>query len=377
MSEDSNNKSSGKHSGKGLFGWFGKKKAEQNEGSDSTEQLEVVEPVSETPVKVEQILQPETQDKPGLFARLRQGLEKTRSHFADGLASAFLGKKVIDDDLFEDIETQLLMADVGIDTTNKIIQELTQKVSRKELSDPSALYSALMALMSSLLKPVEQPLVIEGSHQPFVILMVGVNGVGKTTTIGKLAKRFQNEGKKVMLAAGDTFRAAAVEQLQVWGQRNNVPVIAQHSGADSASVIYDALQAAKARKVDVLIADTAGRLQNKAHLMTELEKVIRVMQKLDPTAPHETLLVLDAGTGQNAINQAEQFHQSVNLTGLSLSKLDGTAKGGIIFALADKFQIPVRFIGVGEGIDDLRPFNADDFTHALFDRESDKDDVSH
>lgn len=364
MSKESNNSTSNK----GLFGWFGKKKVDNETNvTNETPPQEGIKSALSTQI------QPETQDKPGLFARLRQGLAKTRSQFADGLANAFLGKKVIDDELFEDIETQLLMADVGIDTTNKIIQELTRKVSRKELSDPSALYSALMSLMSSLLKPVEQPLVIEDSHQPFVILMVGVNGVGKTTTIGKLAKRFQNEGKKVMLAAGDTFRAAAVEQLQVWGQRNNVAVIAQHSGADSASVIYDALQAAQARKVDVLIADTAGRLQNKAHLMIELEKVIRVMQKLDPEAPHETLLVLDAGTGQNAINQAEQFHQSVNLSGLSLSKLDGTAKGGIIFALADKFQIPVRFIGVGEGIDDLRPFNADDFTHALFDQDANKE----
>ncbi len=367
MSSDSNNNSSDKHSGKGLFGWFGQKKNQQNQDSNIDPPITVSKTVvanSET----EPDLQPETQTKPGLLSRLREGLAKTRSHFAAGLASAFLGKKQIDDDLFEEIETQLLLADVGMDTTRKIIQDLTQKVSRKELADPAALYNALITLMSSLLTPVEQPLKIGGSHQPFVILMVGVNGVGKTTTIGKLAKRFQNEGKKVMLAAGDTFRAAAMEQLQVWGQRNNVPVIAQHSGADSASVIYDALQAATARKVDVLIADTAGRLQNKAHLMSELEKVIRVMQKLDPSAPHETLLVLDAGTGQNAINQAEQFHQSVNLTGLSLSKLDGTAKGGIIFALADKFHIPVRFIGVGESIDDLRPFNAADFTRALFDQ---------
>ncbi len=357
MSKDSHNSTSGK----GLFAWFGSKKAQ--------EEVRDIESKQANKLEVAENNQPETQAKPGLFSRLRQGLAKTRSQFSEGLTSAFLGKKQIDEDLFEEIETRLLMADVGIETTQKIVDELTSAVKRKELADPEALYQALMSLMAALLAPVEQPLEINQAQKPFVILMVGVNGVGKTTTIGKLAKRYQQQGKKVMLAAGDTFRAAAVEQLQVWGQRNNVTVIAQHSGADSASVIFDALQAAKARKVDVLIADTAGRLQNKAHLMTELEKVIRVMKKLEPGAPHETLLVLDAGTGQNAINQAEQFHKTVNLTGLSLSKLDGTAKGGIIFALADKFKIPLRYIGVGEAIDDLRVFNAKDFIRALFDKD--------
>ena len=309
---------------------------------------------------------PEPQAKPGFFSRLRQGLKKTREGFAGGLADLFLGNKKIDEDLFEEIETQLLMSDVGIDATQKIISKLTEQVSRKQLTDSAALFNSLQLLLAEMLTPVEQALEIPQSSKPFVILMVGVNGVGKTTTIGKLAKRFQMQGKTVMLAAGDTFRAAAVEQLQVWGQRNEVPVIAQHTGADSASVVFDALQAATARGVDVLIADTAGRLQNKAHLMEELAKVKRVMQKIDPMAPHETLLVLDAGTGQNAINQTEQFHQEITLTGLTVSKLDGTAKGGVLFALADKFKIPVRYIGVGEAIDDLRTFNAKDFIQALF-----------
>ncbi len=314
-----------------------------------------------------------TQEKPveklGFFARIKQGLARTSSQFAEGLGNLFLGRKTLDDELFEELETQLLIADVGMEATNAIIDSLTAKVARKQLSDGDALYQALREELTNLLRPVEQPLVIDSLKKPFVILVVGVNGVGKTTTIGKLAKRFQNEGKKVLLAAGDTFRAAAVEQLQIWGERNQVQVIAQHTGADSASVIYDAVQAAQARGIDVIIADTAGRLHNKNHLMDELSKVKRVMSKLDVTAPHEVLLVLDAGTGQNALNQAEQFRDAAGVTGLALTKLDGTAKGGVIFALSKKFNLPVRFIGVGEGIDDLQPFIADDFVKALFDRQ--------
>jgi fused signal recognition particle receptor len=304
--------------------------------------------------------------KAGFFARLKQGLSKTSASLGEGMASLFLGKKLIDDDLLEEIETRLLTADVGVDATAVIIQSLTQKVARKQLTDSDALYKSLQVELTALLKPVEKPLVITGQNKPFVILVVGVNGAGKTTTIGKLAKKLQLEGKKVMLAAGDTFRAAAVEQLQVWGERNHIPVIAQHTGADSASVIFDAVQAAKARGIDVLIADTAGRLHTKDNLMEELKKVRRVIGKLDADAPHEVLLVLDAGTGQNAINQAKQFNQTVTLTGLALTKLDGTAKGGVIFALAKQFGLPIRYIGVGEGIDDLRTFEAEPFVQALF-----------
>ena len=304
--------------------------------------------------------------KAGFFARLKQGLSKTSASIGEGMASLFLGKKIIDDELLEDIETRLLTADVGVEATSVIIQRLTQKVARKELADADALYKSLQAELAAMLKPVEQPLKITSQSKPFVILVVGVNGAGKTTTIGKLAKKLQLEGKKVMLAAGDTFRAAAVEQLQVWGERNKIPVIAQHTGADSASVIFDAVQAAKARGIDVLIADTAGRLHTKDNLMEELKKVRRVISKLDADAPHEVLLVLDAGTGQNAISQAKQFHQTVELTGLALTKLDGTAKGGVIFALAKQFGLPIRYIGVGEGIDDLRTFEAEPFVQALF-----------
>ncbi|CRM28191.1 signal recognition particle-docking protein FtsY [Pseudomonas sp. 58 R 12] len=303
--------------------------------------------------------------KAGFFTRLKQGLSKTSASIGEGMASLFLGKKVIDDELLEDIETRLLTADVGVEATAVIIQSLTQKVARKQLTDADALYKSLQAELAAMLKPVEAPLVIT-PNKPFVILVVGVNGAGKTTTIGKLAKKLQSEGKKVMLAAGDTFRAAAVEQLQVWGERNKIPVIAQHTGADSASVIFDAVQAAKARNIDVLIADTAGRLHTKDNLMEELKKVRRVIGKLDADAPHEVLLVLDAGTGQNAISQAKQFNQTVQLTGLALTKLDGTAKGGVIFALAKQFGLPIRYIGVGEGIDDLRTFEAEPFVQALF-----------
>ncbi|WP_057830101.1 signal recognition particle-docking protein FtsY [Colwellia sp. TT2012] len=303
--------------------------------------------------------------KLGFFARLKQGLSKTRQNLGGGLIDLFRGKQ-IDDDLFEELETHLLLADVGIETTMKIIDSLTKSASRKQLKDASALYDLLKIELKKIIADVSQPLVIPESDGPFVILMVGVNGVGKTTTIGKLAKQFQAEGKSVMLAAGDTFRAAAVEQLQVWGERNNVPVIAQHTGADSASVIFDAISAAKARKVDVLIADTAGRLQNKAHLMEELKKIVRVMKKLDVNAPHEVMLTLDAGTGQNALSQTKLFDEAVGLTGLTVTKLDGTAKGGVLFAIADKHNIPIRYLGVGEGIDDLRPFNGDDFIEAIF-----------
>ncbi|MEC9483787.1 MAG: signal recognition particle-docking protein FtsY, partial [Halomonas sp.] len=263
-------------------------------------------------------------EKRGWFARIKAGLGKTRANLTDGLANLFLGRKQIDDELMEDLETQLLMADVGIEATTEIIDNLSARVSRKELDDPQALYRALQEELTELLAPVAKPLALPAKGEgPFVILMVGVNGVGKTTTIGKLTKRFQAEGRSVMLAAGDTFRAAAVEQLKVWGERNQVPVVAQHTGADSASVIYDALAAAKARKVDVLIADTAGRLHNKGHLMEELKKVRRVMAKLDEAAPHEVMLVLDAGTGQNALAQASTFNEAVPVTGITLTKLDG------------------------------------------------------
>lgn len=316
-------------------------------------------------IEPEAVVAPAETSKTGFFARLKQGLSKTSASIGEGMASLFLGKKVIDDELLEDIETRLLTADVGVEATAVIIQSLTQKVARKQLTDADALYKSLQAELAAMLKPVEAPLVIT-PKKPFVILVVGVNGAGKTTTIGKLAKKLQSEGKKVMLAAGDTFRAAAVEQLQVWGERNKIPVIAQHTGADSASVIFDAVQAAKARNIDVLIADTAGRLHTKDNLMEELKKVRRVIGKLDADAPHEVLLVLDAGTGQNAISQAKQFNQTVQLTGLALTKLDGTAKGGVIFALAKQFGLPIRYIGVGEGIDDLRTFEAEPFVQALF-----------
>ncbi|MCG3463147.1 signal recognition particle-docking protein FtsY [Xenorhabdus bovienii] len=313
---------------------------------------------------------PKEQDRPskeGFFARLKRSLVKTRQNLGSGFLGLFRGKK-IDDDLFEELEEQLLVADVGVETTRKIINNLTAHASRKELKDAEALYTKLKEEMSDILAKVDKPLDIEGKS-PYVILMVGVNGVGKTTTIGKLARQYQSQGKSVMLAAGDTFRAAAVEQLQVWGERNKIPVIAQHTGADPASVIFDAIQSAKAKGVDILIADTAGRLQNKSHLMEELKKIVRVMRKLDEETPHEIMLILDACTGQNAVSQAKLFHEAVGLTGISLTKLDGTAKGGVIFAIADQFDIPIRYIGVGESIEDLRPFKADDFIEALFARE--------
>lgn len=328
----------------------------------------MVVPPAEEEQPVEEIAQ--EQEKPtkeGFFARLKRSLLKTKENLGSGFISLFRGKK-IDDDLFEELEEQLLIADVGVETTRKIITNLTEGASRKQLRDAEALYGLLKEEMGEILAKVDEPLNVEGKT-PFVILMVGVNGVGKTTTIGKLARQFEQQGKSVMLAAGDTFRAAAVEQLQVWGQRNNIPVIAQHTGADSASVIFDAIQAAKARNIDVLIADTAGRLQNKSHLMEELKKIVRVMKKLDVEAPHEVMLTIDASTGQNAVSQAKLFHEAVGLTGITLTKLDGTAKGGVIFSVADQFGIPIRYIGVGERIEDLRPFKADDFIEALFARE--------
>lgn len=313
-------------------------------------------------------IQEQTKPTESFFARLKRSLQRTKQNIGAGFFGLFKDKK-IDDELFEELEEQLLIADVGMNTTVKIIDSLTEKASRQDLKDGEALYGLLKQEMADILSDVEQPLEIDASKTPYVILMVGVNGVGKTTTIGKLAKQFQSQGKSVILAAGDTFRAAAVEQLQVWGQRNEVPVIAQHTGADSASVIYDAIEAARARGVDVVIADTAGRLQNKSHLMEELRKIVRVMKKIDDSAPHEVMLTLDAGTGQNAISQAKLFSDVAPVTGINLTKLDGTAKGGVIFALADQFKIPIRYIGVGEGIDDLRPFEAQDFIEALFSRE--------
>ncbi|EPM0571284.1 cell division protein FtsY [Klebsiella aerogenes] len=349
---------------------------QEPEAELSDEELEAqalaAQGVEETPEEEAETQEaaPQEQEKPtkeGFFARLKRSLVKTKQNLGSGFISLFRGKK-IDDDLFEELEEQLLIADVGVETTRKIITNLTEGASRKQLRDAEALYGLLKEEMSEILTKVEEPLNVEGKT-PFVILMVGVNGVGKTTTIGKLARQFEQQGKSVMLAAGDTFRAAAVEQLQVWGQRNEIPVIAQHTGADSASVIFDAIQAAKARNIDVLIADTAGRLQNKSHLMEELKKIVRVMKKLDVDAPHEVMLTIDASTGQNAISQAKLFHEAVGLSGITLTKLDGTAKGGVIFSVADQFSIPIRYIGVGERIEDLRPFNAGDFIEALFARE--------
>ncbi len=392
-----------------MFGWGkSKKKAEKKaalaetaaktaleESQDSAvEENSVEEKPAITEASVEKVEQPETQTQPvpesppeepkvevvakadaqegkeksksGFFSRIKSGLSRTRHSFTGGLGDLLLGKKEIDDDLLEEIETQLLMADVGVAATQEIIKDLTERSSRKELKDSGALFEALKISLSDILLPCQGPLEIDSSKKPYVILMVGVNGVGKTTTIGKMSKHFQSQGKSVMLAAGDTFRAAAVEQLQAWGERNNVPVVAQHTGADCASVIFDAVQSAQAKGIDIVIADTAGRLQNKGHLMQELEKVVRVMKKLDDSAPHEVMLVLDAATGQNALSQAKIFQKVVGVTSVSLSKLDGTAKGGVIFAIAKELQLPVRFIGVGEQIDDLRPFDRDQFIDALF-----------
>lgn len=333
-----------------------------------TETLVESEIVEDIKDEFQPVVEIETREKPsegGFFSRLVKGLLKTKQNIGAGFRSFFLGKK-IDDELFEELEEQLLIADIGVPTTSKIIKNLTEHASRKELQDAELLYQQLKVEMADILEPVALPLVIDTTKKPYVILMVGVNGVGKTTTIGKLARKFQAEGKSVMLAAGDTFRAAAVEQLQVWGERNHIPVVAQSTGSDSASVIFDAMQSAAARNIDILIADTAGRLQNKNNLMDELKKIVRVMKKYDETAPHEIMLTLDAGTGQNAISQAKLFNEAVGLTGISLTKLDGTAKGGVIFAIADQFKLPIRYIGVGEKIEDLREFNAKEFIEALF-----------
>ncbi len=348
-------------------------KVAENKVAESKAAEEAPAPQPETATELEVETAPveepaEEESKVGnFFGRMKQGLTKTRTALVEGVATLMLGKKEIDDELLEDLETQLLTSDVGIEATSEIINELTRRITRNELDDADALITALKDELAHILEPANKPLIIPESKTPFVILVVGVNGVGKTTTIGKLARRLQGEGKKVMLAAGDTFRAAAVEQLQVWGERNDIPVVAQHTGADSASVIYDAFEAAKARQMDVLIADTAGRLHNKDNLMEELKKVKRVLGKIDPEAPHEVLLVLDAGTGQNALSQAKLFNEAVQLTGLALTKLDGTAKGGVIFALSKQMQTPIRFLGVGEQIEDLRPFDANEFVEALFD----------
>jgi len=336
--------------------------AEPEAAQPAGEPAPAPEPVPAAEPEVER--EPET--RVSVFERIKQGLGKTRASLTGGLADLFSVGKKIDEDLLEEIETTLLMADVGVTATSEIIDALTEKLERNQLKDGEALRKALRDELHGLLKDVTRPLEIDAGKQPYVILMVGVNGVGKTTTIGKLTKKFQSEGKSVMLAAGDTFRAAAVEQLQVWGERNNVPVVAQHTGADSASVIFDAIQSAQSRGVDVVIADTAGRLQNKDNLMNELSKVVRVMKKLDESAPHEVMLVLDAGTGQNALSQAQVFQQAVGVSGITLTKLDGTAKGGIVFAIARQLQLPIRYIGVGEQAEDLRSFDAETFVDALF-----------
>ena len=331
--------------------------------------MDNVQPEPE-PVATQAAAEPEVTQ--GFFARVKQGLSKTKAGMSRQMGDLLLGAKEIDEELLEELETILITSDIGIQATAEIIGRLTEQVDRSELKDPQALHKALKVELSSILQGVEKPLQIDAGKAPYIILMVGVNGVGKTTTIGKLAKKFQSEGKSVMLAAGDTFRAAAVEQLQVWGERNNVPVVAQHTGADSASVLFDAVQSAKAKGVDVLIADTAGRLQNKDNLMQELQKIVRVMQKLDATAPHEVMLVLDAGTGQNGLSQAQVFGEAVGVTGITLTKLDGTAKGGIIFAIAKSLNLPIRFIGVGEQVDDLQPFVAEQFVSALFEQDGDR-----
>ncbi|MEZ5476205.1 MAG: signal recognition particle-docking protein FtsY [Thiolinea sp.] len=346
-----------------MFG-FGKKKKPEETGL-SPEAAEQTAPEADSSTPAPAAAAPEVR-KEGLFARLKKGLSRTGGAITEGMENLVLGKKKIDDEVLEELETRLLMADLGMEATRNIMADLTRRVSRNELSDLQALMTAMEQKMLQILEPVAQPLEVPPGHnKPLVLLMVGINGAGKTTTIGKLAKKFQNQGQSVMLAAGDTFRAAAVEQLSIWGERNGIPVIAQGSGADSASVIYDALQSAQARGIDVLLADTAGRLHTQSNLMDELKKVKRVMQKLDPQAPHEVMLIVDAGIGQNALVQAKQFNEALGVTGITVTKLDGTAKGGIVFAIAEQLKIPVRFVGVGESIDDLQVFDAGKFTHAL------------
>lgn len=338
-----------------MINWLKGKRKNPSESQESSE------------ITVELLDESPAQTRTDLFSRFKRSLSKTRHQLGEGIARLFLGKKEIDETVLSELEDVLLTADVGFAVTQTIVQTLVEDVQRKDLTDPNTILQTLRSKLEDILRPCMQPIVLEDGICPFVILMVGVNGAGKTTTIGKLAKQLQQQGKKVMLAAGDTFRAAAVEQLQAWGARNHVPVIAQHTGADSASVIFDAYQAAKARGIDVLIADTAGRLHTQDNLMAELKKVKRVLQKIDANAPHETMLVLDAGIGQNAINQTRQFHEAIGVTGITMTKLDGTAKGGILFALAHEFALPIRFVGVGEGIDDLQPFDITQFVEAIFD----------
>lgn len=337
------------------------------------------ETISQEPIKKELVSQIElekstelaennikkiTVSKDGFFNRLKRSILKTKETLGLSFIWLFRGQR-IDSNLFDKLEEKLIIADVGIKTTCKIMTNLTQYTNQKQIQDATVLYDTLKSQMHKMLHNVERQLDVSGK-KPYIILVVGVNGVGKTTTIGKLAHRFKAEGKSVILSAGDTFRAAAIEQLKVWGELNHVPVVAQQAGADSASVIFDSIHAAQHRHIDVLMADTAGRLQNKSHLMEELKKIIRVMKKLDMHAPHEIMLILDAGTGQNTINQVKLFNEAIGLTGIALTKLDGTAKGGIIFSIADQFGIPIRYIGIGEELEDLRPFKANDFIEALF-----------
>lgn len=344
-----------------MIKWFKKKhsghspKKEENGGEN---QIEETSSINNRPEE-------EPSSRSGFFARIKKGLTKTRHQFGDSIGRLLLGRKEINPEILEELENILLSADLGIATTEKIVSQLSERLARKQLADGQAVFAALKEELLQLLQVDGKPLSLDAA-KPFVILMIGVNGAGKTTTIGKLANRYQAEGKKVMLAAGDTFRAAAVEQLKVWGERNQIPVIAQKNGADSASVVFDALQAAKAREMDVLIADTAGRLHTQGNLMEELKKIKRVMHKIDPEAPHETMLVLDASIGQNALSQARQFHKDIDITGITMTKLDGSAKGGILFAIADELQVPFRYIGVGEGLEDLRPFDAAQFISAIF-----------
>ncbi len=339
-----------------MFGFL--KRKQKNTPEAATAPVETsIESSIETPTKTSG----PAQDK---AADLSHSLEKTKRTFSDGMADFLLGKKSIDHELLDELETRLLSADVGINATTTIINELQNDISRKVISDADSLHIKLAEIMKTILQPCEQVLNTD-SAKPFVILVVGINGAGKTTSIGKLAHHFMQQGKSVMLAAGDTFRAAAVEQLQEWGKRNNVPVVAQGTGADPASVIFDAVQSASSKNIDIIIADTAGRLHTQDNLMDELAKIKRVLAKIDANAPHETLIVMDASFGQNALHQAQQFHDSIGLTGMAVTKLDGTAKGGILFSIAKTLKLPVRFIGIGEGIDDLRPFNAAEFVDAL------------
>ncbi len=348
-----------------MIKWFKKKQDNLDEAGLAASTLKEDEPLFNEALK-EEPLSGETIKK-GFFSRFKKGLSKTGEHFNQGIARLLLGKKELDAALLEELEALLLSADLGVETTERVLQDLSAGLKRKDLTENDAVLQALKKQLQELLVANEKPFNLETHDKsPFVILTIGVNGAGKTTSIGKLAKQFQQQGKKVMLAAGDTFRAAAVEQLQIWGARNNIPVIAQQTGSDSASVVYDALQAAKARGIDILIADTAGRLHTQNNLMEELKKVKRVIQKVDPRAPHETLLVLDASIGQNALIQARQFHEAIDLTGIIMTKLDGTAKGGILFAIAHELGIPFRYLGIGEGIDDLRSFDASQFVKAIF-----------